>query len=87
MKKAPLTIAVPITLMMFCGCVTTSFTTPSGIEFNRRAFLYPFRTGGFEFDPNTGFITVLDYNTDGGKGIAGAVTAAAIETAFKARGL
>ena len=49
------------------GCVHTTFEkTADGFSVNRRAFLYPFKTGGFEFDPATGLITVLDYNTDGG---------------------
>ena len=55
-------------LLTLAGCVhTTLEKTAEGFNVDRRAFLYPFKTGGFEFDPATGLITVLDYNTDGGQ--------------------
>ena len=68
------------------GCVHTSFKTESGTEFNRWAVLYPFKTGGFEFDPNTGFITLLDYNTDGGGENLAMIFEAGFKAGFKAAG-
>ena len=59
-------LAICLLMALAQGCVSTTFETPSGTKVNRRAFLYPFKTGGFEFDPATGLITVLDYNTEGG---------------------
>ena len=59
-------LAICLLLTMAGGCVSTQFESPSGFKVDRKAFLYPFKTGGFEFDPQTGLITMLDYNTDGG---------------------
>ena len=59
-------LAICLLLTLAGGCVSTQFESPSGFKIDRKAFLYPFKTGGFEFDPQTGLITMLDYNTDGG---------------------
>ena len=41
-------------LLTLAGCVHTTFEkTADGFNVDRRAFLYPFKTGGFEFDPAT----------------------------------
>jgi len=67
MNKSIINLLSICLLLTLAGCVHTTFEkTAEGFSVNRRAFLYPFKTGGFEFDPATGLITVLDYNTDGG---------------------
>jgi hypothetical protein len=63
-------VVLALLTLAFCmalsGCVRTVAKTPNGIEFSRTAVLYPFKTGGVEYNPDTGSITILDYNTDGG---------------------
>jgi len=80
MKTLLLTI---MTAALLQGCV---YTTVSNDTFTakRIACLYPFKTGGFEYNPQTGLITLLDYNTDGGEATAAAVTAAAIKAGLEA---
>ena len=60
-------IIAMIGLAITQGCVSTQLESPTGFKVDRKAFFYPFKTGGFEFDPATGLITMLDYNTDGGE--------------------
>ena len=79
--KRLLIIAVGAALLQ--GCVATRVETPSGIVVDRKAFLYPFKTGGFEYNPITGAVTVLDYDTGGGKATAESVVAAAVSAAIK----
>ena len=67
-----LATALIVIMWLMCGCVHTVAKSDK-FEFNRWAVLYPFKTGGLEYDTSTGLITILDYNTDGGTATAGAI--------------
>jgi len=73
-------LSIAIVSALVGGCVHTVFETNDGISFSRWAVLYPAKTGGFEFDPKTGYITMLDYNSDGGE----ASLKTGIEAGYKA---
>jgi hypothetical protein len=70
-------------LTLLCGCVNTAAgwrgADGSQFDFKRRAVLYPFRTGGLEFDTVTGLLTILDYKTDGGAAIVEGAACGAVK--------
>ena len=78
--KRLLIIAVVAALLQ--GCVSTTFekSADGTVKIVRDAKFYPFKTGGFEIP---GVLTVLDYDTDGGKATAESVVAAAVSAAIK----
>ena len=76
--------AVIAVLLLSCSCVhTTIEKTADSFKVNRWAVFSQVKTGGIEYDPVTGFITLIDYNNDGGTATTEAIVRAAISEALK----
>jgi hypothetical protein len=77
-------LAMLIMCRFNCGCVHTVATMPDGTQFKRTAFLYPFKLEAIECDPQTGLVTILGYDTDGGEEVAKAVAEGVTRALLKA---
>ena len=77
-----------LTMLALCfgssGCVSLKAETPQGIVFKRTAILYPFKLEAIEFDPTTGCVTILGYESDGGKENAKAIAEGVTSAILKA---
>jgi hypothetical protein len=73
-----------IVFIHLCGCVHTKAILPDGTEFKRTAILYPFKLEAIECDPQTGLVTILGYDTDGGSKTAEAVARGVTSALLKA---
>ena len=61
-------LAICVLLAFTEGCVHTTFEkTAEGFAVNRWAIFSQVKAGGFEFNPDTGCMTIIDYGNDGGQ--------------------